>query len=80
MKMKYSQVIWVKLKEILKMNEISRNSLYKHYDGNLYYVISLAEHRGTDNLMVVYHALYGDNYMYVSDLELFKSEFELYQD
>jgi hypothetical protein len=40
----------------------------------LYYAISEALHTETNELMVVYHALYGDNEMFVRPLEMFLSE------
>jgi hypothetical protein len=56
------------------MHEIQRHSLYRHYKDKLYYVVSLAEHTETNELMVVYHALYGENYMYVRPMKMFLSE------
>lgn len=46
--------------------DIHRHSLYRHFKGNLYYVIGEA-HEVTDGKYeesVVYHALYGDNKLY----------------
>ncbi|ASJ52733.1 hypothetical protein BP422_03685 [Brevibacillus formosus] len=56
--------------------QIQQHSLYRHYKGKLYYVMGLAEHSETNELMVVYHALYGDNEMWVRPLEMFLSEVE----
>lgn len=56
------------------MDSIQHHSLYRHYKGNLYYVIGLAEHSETNEMMVVYHALYGDNEMWVRPLDMFLSE------
>ncbi|MCC8435460.1 DUF1653 domain-containing protein [Brevibacillus sp. M2.1A] len=56
--------------------QLQQHSLYRHYKGNLYYVVGLAEHSETNELMVVYHALYGDNEMWVRPLEMFLSEVE----
>ncbi|GEM_PF-216299 len=52
------------------------HSLYRHYKGNLYYVEGLAEHTETSELMVVYHALYGENKMFVRPAKMFLSEVE----
>lgn len=58
------------------MREVYRCSLYRHYKDKLYYVVGLAEHTETCELMVVYHALYGDNEMYVRPAEMFLSAVE----
>lgn len=34
--------------------------IYRHYKGNLYEALMLARHSETEELMVVYRALYGD--------------------
>lgn len=58
------------------MRVLYNHSLYRHYKGDLYYVIGQAEHSETYETMVVYHALYGENEMYVRPLEMFLSEVE----
>lgn len=55
---------------------LERHSLYSHYKGRLYYVISEAQHTETGESMVVYHALYDDNEMFVRPLGMFLSEVE----
>lgn len=56
--------------------ELETHSLYKHYKGKLYYVIGEALHTETGEEMVVYHALYGDNEMFVRPMEMFLSKVE----
>lgn len=58
------------------MRTLARHSLYRHFKGDLYYAISEALHTETDEMMVVYHALYGDNEMFVRPLDMFLSEVE----
>ena len=56
------------------MREIKTHSVYRHYKGNHYYVMSLAEHTETNEMMVVYHGLYGECETWVRPLEMFLSE------
>lgn len=56
------------------MNEIKVNGIYKHFKGDLYLVVDIAIDSETERQMVVYRALYGDNLLYVRDLEMFLSE------
>lgn len=56
------------------MNEIKINGIYKHFKGDLYLVEDIAIDSETERPMVVYRALYGDNLLYVRDLEMFLSE------
>jgi hypothetical protein len=58
------------------MQEVYQHCLYRHYKGRFYYVVGLAEHAETNELMVVYHALYGDNEMFVRPMDIFLSEVE----
>jgi hypothetical protein len=56
------------------MREFQQCSLYRHFKGGLYYTVGLAENTETYELMAVYHALYGENDMYVRPMEMFLSE------
>jgi len=46
---------------MINIEEFETNRVYRHYKGNYYYVMDLAEHTETNELMVVYHALYRDD-------------------
>ena len=56
------------------MREIKIKGIYKHFKGDLYLVEDLAVDSETERTMVVYRALYGENTLYVRDLEMFLSE------
>lgn len=58
------------------MRILYNHALYRHYKGGLYYVIGQALHTETEEMMVIYHALYGDNEMFVRPLDMFLSEVE----
>lgn len=47
--------------------------VYRHFKGNEYLVIGTARHSETNDLYVVYRALYGDRSLYVRPLDMFMS-------
>jgi hypothetical protein len=51
--------------------------LYKHYKGNMYEVYMTAQHSETEEWMVVYKALYGEQGMWVRPYEMFIEEVEV---
>ena len=54
--------------------EIVVHGVYKHFKGDLYIVEDLAFDSETEEEMVVYRALYGENLLWVRPLKMFLSE------
>jgi hypothetical protein len=48
-----------------------RTGIYKHYKGNKYEVIDTVRHSETEELMVLYRALYGDEGLWVRPFHMF---------
>lgn len=59
---------------MISIEDFEINRVYRHFKGNYYYVMDIAEHTETNKLMVVYHALYGDCECYVRPFEIFVGE------
>ena len=56
---------------------VLKPGIYKHYKGNLYEVLSTAQHSETEEWMVVYKALYGEKGMWVRPYEMFVEKVEV---
>lgn len=51
--------------------------IYEHYKGNRYEVIDTVKHSETEELMVLYRALYGDKGLWVRPYEMFFEDVEV---
>ena len=51
--------------------------IYRHYKGNKYEVIGIANHSETLEKMVVYKALYGEGEIWVRPLSMWNEEIEV---
>ena len=51
--------------------------LYRHYKGAMYEVFMTAQHSETEEWMVVYKALYGEEGMWVRPYEMFVAKVEV---
>ncbi len=54
-----------------------KKGIYKHYKGNLYEVFLTARHSETEEWMVVYKALYGEEGMWVRPYNMFVEKVEI---
>ena len=59
------------------MRELKKNTKYRHYKGNEYIVLDIATHSETEEEMVVYKALYGDEKVWVRPASMWNDEIEL---
>ncbi len=54
-----------------------QEGIYRHYKGNLYEVLTTAQHSETEEWMVVYKALYGEEGIWVRPYEMFVEKVEV---
>jgi len=54
-----------------------RPGLYRHYKGNDYRVIGVARHTETEEVLVVYQALYGERGLWVRPAAMFVETVEV---
>jgi hypothetical protein len=50
---------------------VLKEGIYKHYKGNEYEVTGIAKHSESEEMVVVYRALYGDFGLWVRPLDMF---------
>ena len=56
------------------MRELRINGIYKHFKGDYYLVIDIANHSETKEEYVVYRRLYGDGSLWIREKNMFLSE------
>ena len=54
-----------------------KKGIYKHYKGNMYELLYIANHSETLEKMVVYKALYGDEEIWVRPASMWSEEIEI---
>ena len=64
----------IKKASVKILREIVINGVYRHFKGNYYIVKNLALDTETEQEVVVYKALYGDEQMFVRNKDMFLSE------
>lgn len=56
------------------MQEIIPGKIYRHFKGKMYQVLCVAMHTETEELLVIYQALYGERRMFARPYAMFAGE------
>ena len=56
------------------MQELRINGIYKHFKGDYYLVVDVANDSETKEKFVVYRRIYGDGSLWIRPMEMFLSE------
>ena len=56
------------------MRELKINRIYKHFKGDYYLIVDIANHSETKEKYVIYRRLYGDGSLWIRPLDMFLSE------
>ena len=56
------------------MRDLKINGIYKHFKGDYYLVVDIANHSETKEKYVVYRRLYGDMSLWIREYNMFLSE------
>lgn len=56
------------------MRELVVHGVYRHFKGGMYIVEDIGRDSETEELVVIYRALYGDGLLWVRSLKMFLSE------
>ena len=54
-----------------------KKGIYEHYKGNKYEVIDTVRHSETEELMVLYRTMYGDEDLWVRPFNMFNETIEI---
>ncbi len=54
--------------------EVIKGRVYKHFKGDCYIIVDIAEHSETGENLVIYRALYGEGKLYARPYDMFISK------